>query len=112
MWETDLQRGIIVATGLMIINLFIGFATTLLVATPAAASTSASIAFLEIGFFLIVGGCMMSRQPLKDEDRLNKEGLPTPAWRMALIGRQMLLAAVVLFAYVIIVVTISVFVPI
>ena len=112
MWEKDLERGVIVATGLMIVNLFIGFITTLMVATPSTATTSASIAFLEIGFFLILGGCMMSRQPLKDEERHDSDGQPTSAWKIALIGRQMLFAAVFLFAYAIIVVTISVFIPI
>ena len=112
MWEKDLERGVIIATGLMIVNLVIGFISTLMSATPMTASTAASIAFLEIGVFLILGGCMMSRQPLKDEDRLDETGQPTSAWKIALLGRQMLFAAVFLFAYAIIIVTISVFVPI
>jgi 1,4-dihydroxy-2-naphthoate octaprenyltransferase len=112
MWEKDLERGVIVATGLMIVNLFIGFIITIMTAILSTASTSASIAFLEIGCFLIFGGCMMSRQPLKDEDRFDETGQPTSAWRTARFGRQMLFAAVFLFAYTIIVVTISVFIPI
>ncbi|MGY5857945.1 MAG: hypothetical protein RTU63_01150 [Candidatus Thorarchaeota archaeon] len=112
MWEKDLERGVIVATALMMVNLFIGFIATIMYATPLTATTSASIAFLEIGFFLIVGGCMMSRQPLKDEDRFDKEGVPTSAWKLALIGRQMLFAGVFLFAFAVIIVTISVFVSI
>ena len=112
MWEKDLERGVIVATAFMMVNLIIGFIATIVYAAPLTASTSASLAFLEIGFFLIVGGCMMSRQPLKDEDRFDKDGLPKSAWRLALIGRQMLFAGVFLFALVVIIVTISVFVPI
>ena len=112
MWEKDLERGVLIATALMIVNLFIGFITTIAVATPSTATTAGSIAFLEIGLFLILGGCMMSRQPLKDEDRLDKDGQPTSAWKMAVFGKQILFAAVFLFAYTIIIVTISVFIPI
>jgi len=112
MWEKDLERGVIVATAFMMVNLMIGIIATIVYTTPLTATISASLAFLEIGFFLIVGGCMMSRQPLKDEARLDKEGLPTTAWKLALIGRQMLFAAVFLFAFTVIIVTISVFVPI
>ena len=111
MWEKDLERGMLIATSLMIINLLVGFIATLANATSMTASTTASIAFLEIGILLILGGCMMARQPLKDEDRLDKDGVPTSTWKMALIGRQMLFAAMLIFVLAIIIVTISVFVP-
>jgi hypothetical protein len=112
MWRTDLERGLIIGTGFMIINLFIGFLATLVYATLMTGSVSGGAAFLEIGFFLILGGCMMSRQPLKDEDRYDKEGNPTSTWRIALIGRQLLFASLFLFIYAALIAIISFYIPI
>ncbi len=47
----------------------------------------------------MLGGCMLSRQPLKDEDRYQEDGTPTSGWRIALIGRKMIATAIFLFIY-------------
>ena len=112
MWRIDLERGMIIGTGLMIINLFIGFLVTLFLATPMTSSVSGGAAFLEIGIFLIAGGCLMSRQPLKDEDRYDTEGNPTRTWKIAMIGRQLLFASIFLFIYAALMAFISIFIPI
>jgi len=111
MWRKDLERGGIIGTGFMVINLFIGFLATIAIAAPMTGSVSASAAFLEMGIFLILGGCMMSRQPLKDEDRYDKDGNATNKWRLAMIGRQLLFASLFLFIYAVILAIISFYYP-
>ena len=110
MWKRDLERGVIIGTGFMVINLFIGFIATLALATPMTGLVSGGAAFLEIGIFLILGGLMMSRQPLKDEDRYDSEGNPTNTWRLAMIGRQLLFASLFLFIYAALLAIISIYI--
>ncbi|MCJ7818079.1 MAG: hypothetical protein MUP60_04450 [Candidatus Thorarchaeota archaeon] len=112
MWKKDLERGMIFATGFMIINLLIGFIATIVLATPMTGSVSAGGAFLEMGILLMIGGCLMSRQPLKDDDRHTEDGSPTSAWKMALIGRQIIFTGFFLFLYAGIITIISIFYPI
>ena len=112
MWEKDLERGMLIATGLMIINMVVGFIATLVLATPMLGLVSGGGAFLEMGLFLILGGCMMSRQPLKDEARHNEDGSPTSIWKVAILGKQIVIAGFLLFIFAVIIATISVFVPI
>lgn len=112
MWKNDLERGMIFATGIMIINLLIGFIATIFLASPMTGSFSAGSAFLEMGVLLMIGGCLMSRQPLKDEDRYSDDGSPTSAWKMALFGRQIIFTSVFLFLYAGIVTLITMFYPI
>ena len=54
MWKKDLERGIVIGTGFMIINLFIGFLVTIALATPMTGSLSGGAAFLEMGIFLML----------------------------------------------------------
>jgi len=109
MWRKDLEHGVIIGTGFMIINLFIGFIVTIASAVQMTGSVSASAAFLEMGIFLILGGCMMSRQPLKDEDRYDNDGNPTSTWKLAMIGRQLLFASLFLFIYAALLAIISIY---
>ncbi len=111
MWRKDLERGGIIGTGFMIIDLFIGFIATIAFATPVTGSVSAGAAFLEMGILLIMGGCMMSRQPLKDEDRYDEEGNPTSTWKLAMIGRQLIFASLFLFIYASLLAIISLYFP-
>jgi hypothetical protein len=83
----------------MILDLVVGF-TVAVLAPPLLTSTVAEAgAFFEVGLLLIVGGCLMARQPLENKGRYTEDGTITSAWRIALIGRQMLLAALILFLY-------------
>ena len=43
----------------------------------------------------------MSRQPLENKDRYNDDGTLTRAWRMALFGQRLLVAALFLLLYLI-----------
>ena len=112
MWETDFERGMIIGTGLMIANLLVGLIATIILATPMTSTIAGGAAFLEMGLLLIIGGCLMSRQPLKDEDRYNEDGSPRPSWKIAIIGRRMIFAGIFLFTYAAIISIISLFVVI
>jgi len=95
----ELERSFLLAIALMALNLVVGF-TAAIFAPPTLASTIAGGgAFLEIGLLLIVGGCMMARQPLENKDRYAEDGSVTNAWRIALIGKQMLITAFILFLF-------------
>ena len=99
-WEQDLEKGLLLATILMCVDLAIGFVSTILFQVLLTAVTVGTWGFIELGVLLIVGGCLMSRQPLENSARYDKDGEPTTAWKMARIGRQLLFAAVFIFIYV------------
>jgi len=99
MLDRDLERGLLFATALMALNFAVGFAAATFAPPVLASTVAGGGAFLELGLLLIVGGCMMSRQPLENKGRYNEDGNVTTAWKMALIGRQMLLTALILFLY-------------
>jgi len=54
---------------------------------------------IEFGAMLIIGGCLMARQPLVDEKRYDSAGKPTAAWRFALLGKQVLLSSIFLLLF-------------
>ena len=80
-------------------NLLIGFVSTLVTQTVLMSTVAGGGAFLELGLLLVLGSCLMSRQPLDNKDRYTDDGNHTPSWRIALIGRQMLIAALFLFLF-------------
>ncbi len=55
-----------------------------------------NLMLLEFGIFLVLGGCLMARQPLRDEDRYDADGQPVLSWRWAIIGKKLLIASVFL----------------
>jgi len=61
--------------------------------------TAANLMIPEFGVMLIVGACLMSRQPLEDEKRYDADGSPTKSWQFALHGRKILLASIFLLAF-------------
>ncbi|MFW9957118.1 MAG: hypothetical protein ACFFCT_03515 [Candidatus Odinarchaeota archaeon] len=99
MQQRDIERALLLASALMSMNLLIGFVSTLVVQTTLMSIVAQGIAFLEFGLLLVMGSCLMSRQPIENKDRYNDDGSHTTSWRIALIGRQMLLAATFLFLY-------------
>ncbi len=112
MWEKDFERGMIIGTGFMITNLLIGFIATIVLVTPMTGAIAGGGAFLEMGIFLILGACLMSRQPLKDEDRYKEDGSPKTSWKMAIIGRQLIFTGIFLFTFAAIIAIISLFIVI
>ncbi len=112
LWQQDLERGLLIATILMCSNLAIGFITTFVSQSLLIAVTAGNLGFLELGILLIVGGCLMSRQPIDETARYTKDGTPTTAWKMTRIGRQLLFAALILFVYIGLLSILSYLVPI
>ncbi len=46
--------------------------------------------FMEFAGMLIIGGCLMAREPLEDSKRYDDNGNPVMSWRAALKGRKLL----------------------
>lgn len=95
----EIQQAFLLATFLVLLDLVLGVAVSIIVQAPLISYVFASSAFIEIGVLLVVGGCLMARQPLDTEDRYTSDGTPTSGWRIALIGRRLLIAAVLLFPF-------------
>ena len=108
----DFERGLLLATALMSINLVIGLIATILSQSLQVSMITGSLGFVELGVFLIIGGCLVSRQPLEDLARYEENGEPTSAWKRTRIGRQLLVAAFMLFLYVGVISILTYFVPI
>ena len=73
-----------IASVLAVINLFVAFVFFLVNPAILVLSSAASYMILEFGVMLILGSCMMARQPLDDKKRLDKDGNPVSAWKWAL----------------------------
>jgi hypothetical protein len=99
MQATEVERGFLFATALMAFDLVIGFAASVLFPPTIASTVAGGAAFLEVGVLLVTGGCLMSRQPIQNKDRYTEDGSISKAWRIALIGRQLLITALIVFLY-------------
>jgi hypothetical protein len=95
----EVERGFLFAIALMAFDLIIGFAASILFPPTIASTIAGGAAFLEVGVLLITGGCLMSRQPIQNKDRYAADGSISNAWRIALIGRQLLITALIVFLY-------------
>lgn len=96
----DVERGFLFATALVVFDLVLGFAAALLLPPISASAVAGSAAFLEMGVLLVAGGCLMARQPLQNKDRYTEDGSASTTWRIATIGKQLLLSAMILFLYI------------
>jgi hypothetical protein len=98
-WSKLLFETWIIATFLAFINLVIAMTIHLVTATAFDFFTASNLMIPEFGVMLILGSCLMGRQPLDDDKRYDPDGIPTKAWRYALFGRKTLLAAFFLLAF-------------
>ncbi|MHA2397012.1 MAG: hypothetical protein ACXAC0_09935 [Candidatus Thorarchaeota archaeon] len=89
----------IIASILAFINAIVALVIHISTATVFDFFTAANFMIPEFGIMLILGACLMSRQPLDDEKRFDADGNPTKSWQYALIGKKILLAAVFLLAF-------------
>lgn len=91
-----------IASIIVVADLLLGLVVLLVVAGASLFVIASNILTVEFGAMLILGGCLMARQPLIDEKRHDSSGKPTRAWKLALWGRQVLLCSVfvLLFALV------------
>ena len=100
MTRTDLLRGTwIIASFLAFLNIIIALVIHITTSTNFDFFTSANLMIPEFGVMLIIGACLMGRQPLDDEKRYDEDGNPTRSWKYAIIGKKILLASVFLLAF-------------
>jgi len=99
MQKREIEQALLIATTLMIVNIIGGLVSILITQTILISSVAGGGAFLEFGLLLITGACLMSRQPLEDKDRYTDDGSPSNTWKIALLGRKLLIAALFLFLY-------------
>jgi len=89
----------IIASILAFINAIIALTIHISTGTSFDFFTAANIMVPEFGVLLILGACLMSRQPLDDDKRFDAEGNPTKSWKYALYGKKILVSSVFLLAF-------------
>lgn len=89
----------IIASLLAFINAIVALTIHISTATVFDFFTAANFMIPEFGIILILGSCLMSRQPLDDEKRFDADGNPTRSWRYAILGKKILLTSVFLLAF-------------
>ena len=97
MQKDEILKALKITIILTIINIIMGVIWILVDSTSQVSSTSTGIGFLELAIFLIVGACLMARDPLKEEERFDEVGMPTTGFKMVLYGRILLISAMLLF---------------
>jgi hypothetical protein len=96
------------ASTLVVIDLILGLILSVSSGTGSVLHHASNLLVLEFGIMLIVGGCLMSRQPLEDKKRYDESGKPTASWRAAMMGRRILTSSMfvlmfsILFAFAVI----------
>ncbi len=98
-WSKNLFETWIMASLLAFINIITAMTLHLVTGTPFDFFTAANLSIPEFGVMLILGACLMSRQPLDDEKRFDTEGNPTRSWRFALVGKRILITSIILLAF-------------
>ncbi len=88
-----------IASFFAFINIIVALVIHITTATNFDFYTAANLMIPEFGVMLIVGACLMSRQPIDDEKRHDADGNPTKSWQFALLGKKILLAAVFLLVF-------------
>jgi hypothetical protein len=89
----------IIASLMTFINAIIALTIHISTSTNFDFFTAANLMIPEFGVMLILGACLMSRQPLDDEKRHDADGNPTKSWRFALLGKTILLASFFLLSF-------------
>ncbi|MGY5865286.1 MAG: hypothetical protein RTV41_11845 [Candidatus Thorarchaeota archaeon] len=89
----------ILASVLAFINFIVALTIHIATVTNFDFFTAANFMIPEFGVMLIVGACLMSRQPLEDEKRFDTEGNPTKSWKFTILGKKILLASIFLLAF-------------
>jgi hypothetical protein len=95
----DLLEIWIIASVFAFVNLIVALAIHIATTTNFDFITAANLMIPEFGGMLIIGSCLMGRQPLDDEKRFDADGNPVKSWRYALIGRRILIASIFLLAF-------------
>jgi len=88
-----------IASILVVIDLVVGLILFVSTGTESVSRHASNLLILEFGIMLIVGGCLMARQPLEDKKRYDESGKPTASWRVALLGRKILMSSIFIFVF-------------
>ena len=89
----------ILASLLAFINIIIALTIHISTSTNFDWFTAANFMIPEFGVMLILGACLMSRQPLDDEKRYDEGGNPTKSWQYAIYGKKVFIVSVFLLAF-------------
>jgi hypothetical protein len=84
---------------LIVIDLILTLIISIAAQIPFSIFTVASLMIPEFGGMFILGGCLMARQPLKDEERFDEDGNMVRSWRYAILGKKLLYSAFFLFIF-------------
>ncbi|MFW9909357.1 MAG: hypothetical protein ACFFEF_12345 [Candidatus Thorarchaeota archaeon] len=98
--NASIMEPLVISSILVVITLLISFLVFLTNASILMLATAASYLLFEFGVMLILGACLMSRQPLDDKKRYDEEGKPVSSWKWTLRGKKILFSSlfVLLFA--------------
>ncbi|MFX0054558.1 MAG: hypothetical protein ACFFAX_06650 [Promethearchaeota archaeon] len=94
-----LKGGLVWGTVLTALILSTGVVASLIAQAMVFFYIAGVLTFLGSGILLLLGGCLFARQPLDDEKRLESDGTPTSVWKRALLGLDLMVAAIFLFLY-------------
>ena len=61
--------------------------------------SASNFVIVEFAILLIIGGCLAAREPLDDEKKTDEYGKPTESWKAAMLGKKMLVTALILLLY-------------
>jgi len=89
----------IISSLLAFINLILALTIHIMTGTNFNFFTASNLLVPEFGIMLLLGACLMSRQPLDDDKRYDSDGNPTTSWRFALLGKKILIASIFLIAF-------------
>ena len=92
-----LLKAMTISSLIAVFDIIIELTLSVLTLTAFSFFDVATILIPEFGVLLIVGSCLMARDPLEDERRYHEDGSPVRAWKYTLIGREVLLVAALLF---------------
>ena len=97
----SIQESLSIASAIVMIDVIIAMLIAIADPTVSLFSTTSIYLILEFGVMLILGACLMARQPLEDEKRFDNQGLPVRSWLWAMRGKKILVASiyVLMFAF-------------
>ena len=82
-----------IATIITVTDILIGFIAFFLIVGVLIFYVVSNLLIIEFAVMLILGSCLLARQPLNDENRFDENGNPTSAWRIALLGKRIMMSS-------------------
>jgi hypothetical protein len=79
-----------IASAIAMVNLLAAFMMFLLSTIVNTFVAASNLLFIEFAIMLMIGACLMFREPLDDTKKYDEEGNPVSSWRMAQTGKKIL----------------------